>query len=107
MANIYIFGIISFLHNLFSAIWIGGLIALALTVIPSVIKVMGKTPEAKRLLNQIKKRLSVLVYISIFVLLVTGLLLSKHSTVYGGFSFAKNTYTTLLTVKHILYALIG
>ena len=87
---------------MFSEIWIGGLIALGLSIMPSIVKAMGRTPESKKLLDQIKKRLSILVYISVLMLLVTGLLLAKHSKVYQGFSFS-NEYTTLLAVKHILY----
>lgn len=33
-----VFGLITFLHDLFTAAWIGGLITLGLTVMPSVKK---------------------------------------------------------------------
>lgn len=100
--KLFVFAIVTFLHDLFTAVWIGGLITLGLTVLPAAKKVLGMGPETKKLMDAIQKRLSVLVYVSIVGLLLTGLLQANRSAAFQGlFSFA-NPYSTVLTLKHIL-----
>ena len=97
-----VFALITFLHDLFTAVWIGGLITLGLTVLPSVKKVLGKGPQTKKLMDTIQKRNSVLIYVSMIGLVLTGLLQANRSPAFQGlFSFG-NAYSTVLTIKHIL-----
>ena len=97
-----VFAIVTFLHDLFTAVWIGGVITLGITVLPSAKKVLGMGPQTKKLMDAIQKRLSVLVYVSIVVLVVTGMLQANRNPAFGGlFSFG-NPYSTVLTLKHIL-----
>jgi len=100
--NTIVFALVTFLHDLFTAAWIGGLITLGLTVMPSVKKVLGKGPETKKLMDTIQKHHSLFVYVSIIGLVLTGLLQANRSTVFLGlFSFG-NTYSAVLAAKHIL-----
>jgi len=93
---------ITFLHDLFTAAWIGGLITLGLTVMPATKKILGKTPETKKVMDLIQKRHSVIVYTSIIGLTLTGLLQANRSSLFLGlFSFG-NTYSAVLTIKHVL-----
>ena len=70
-----IMGIIRFLHDLFTVVWVGGLTFMVLTMIPSVKKTFGKNPQAQQLINSITKKHRIFVYISIVGLfLLTGLL---------------------------------
>jgi len=97
-----VFAVITFLHDLFTAVWIGGLITLGITVLPSAKKVLGMGPQTKKLMDAIQKRLSVLVYVSIVGLVLTGFLQANRSPAFQGlFSFG-NSYSTVLTLKHIL-----
>jgi len=97
-----VFALVTFLHDLLTAVWIGGLITLGLTVMPSVKKILGKGPETKKLMDAIQKRHSVLVYISMIGLVLTGLLQANRTSAFLGlFSFG-NTYSAVLAVKHIL-----
>jgi putative copper export protein len=96
-----VFAIVVFLHDLFTAIWIGGLITLALTVLPSARQVLGKGPQMKKLLNAIQKRLSVLVYVSIVGLLLTGMLQANRDPAFEGLFHFGNLYSTALSLKHI------
>lgn len=101
-AKTIIFALITFLHDLFTAVWIGGLITLGLTVMPSVKKVLGKGPQTKKLMDTIQKRHSVWVYVSLIGLIITGLLQSNRSPEFLGlFSFG-NAYSATLAIKHIL-----
>lgn len=97
-----IFALVIFLHDLFTAVWIGGVITLGITVLPSARKVLGMGPQTKQLMDAIQKRLSVLVYVSIVGLVLTGLLQANRSPAFQGlFSFG-NPYSTVLTLKHVL-----
>lgn len=97
-----VFALVTFLHNLCTAVWIGGLITLGVTILPSARKVLGVGPQTKELMDTIQRRLSVLVYVSIVVLVLTGLLMTNRSPASQGlFSFG-NAYSTVLTLKHIL-----
>ena len=101
-----VFALVTFLHDLFTAAWIGGLITLALTVLPAAKQVLGTGPQTKKLLDTIQKRLSVLVYVSIVGLVLTGMLQANRNPAFQGlFSFG-NTYSTVLALKHILVAVM-
>ena len=97
-----VFAIVTFLHDLFTAVWIGGLITLGATVLPSARKVLGQSPQTKALMDAIQKRLSVWVYVSIVGLLVTGILLSNRSPGFQGLFQIGSPYATALAVKHVL-----
>lgn len=102
MANPAIFGIITALHDLFTAIWIGGLVLMGLIILPSVMKLKGRTPEGEQIILAIGKRLRYFVYVSIVGLIVTGVLMSKQAPLYTSpFSFA-NRYSMLVSIKHII-----
>lgn len=97
-----VFAMVTFLHDLFTAVWIGGLITLGITVLPSARKVLGSGPQTKKLMDAIQKRLSVLVYASIVVLAVTGMLLSNRAPAFQGLFRFDNPYATALGIKHVL-----
>ena len=42
-----VFGLVTFLHDLFTAVWIGGLITLGLSVMPATKKTLGKDQRQK------------------------------------------------------------
>jgi putative copper export protein len=101
-----VFAIVVFLHDLFTAIWIGGLITLALTVLPSARQVLGKGPQMKKLLDAIQKRLSVLIYVSIIGLILTGMLLANRNPAFEGLFHFGSAYSTVLSLKHIAVLLM-
>jgi putative copper resistance protein D len=99
---------VTFLHDLFTAIWIGGLIMLGLSVIPSIRNILGMGPQSKKLISTIQRRQSLMVYVSILGLVLTGLLHAKRSPGFQGFFAVGNTYSLILTVKHVLIlAMVG
>ncbi len=98
--------LINFLHNVFTALWIGGMLTLAFTVLPAMRKVLGKSKETQALNSMIKKKLSLLTYISIIGLIITGLLMSNKAVLSGlstGFLSFGNEYSILMSIKHLLY----
>lgn len=106
MSGPLLFGIIMGLHDLATVIWIGGLFTLGLVVLPSVRTAMGLGPETKKLMSLIHRRLRKFAFSSMAVLLITGLLLAKHSPQFTGLFSFDSGYSVLLSVKHILVVLM-
>jgi uncharacterized membrane protein len=106
MPKLVVFAVVTFLHDLFTAVWVGGLIALGLVVMPSARKVLGMGPQTKKLMDAIQKRMSVLVYVSIVGLWLTGVLLSRRSPAFQGLFQFGNPYATVLAFKHFLVLLM-
>ncbi|HNS52053.1 MAG TPA: CopD family protein [Anaerolineae bacterium] len=101
-----VFAVVVFLHDLFTSVWIGGLITLGVTVLPSARQVLGKGPQMKKLLSAIQKRLSVLVYASIVGLIVTGVLQANRNPAFEGLFRFGSAYSTTLSLKHIAVAVM-
>lgn len=99
-----VFAAVVFLHDLFTAVWIGGLITLGVTVLPAAREVLGKGPQTKKLVDTIQTRLSLLVYISMAGLVLTGLLQANRNPAFQGLFSVGNAYSTFLTLKHVLVA---
>ncbi len=106
MALIDILTVVGFLHNLFTAMWIGGMFMLLFTVLPTVKKIMGPGPESKKLVNAIRERLSKFTYVAIIGLVLTGIPLSLRSPGFQGFFAVGDLYSMLLTVKHVAVILM-
>ena len=97
-----VFGIISALHDLFTAMWIGGLLTTALSFMPVFKESRDKIKGLVVLLDGYQRKLANYVLISIVGLWITGLLLSKQSPAYSGFMNFSTTSNALLSIKHIL-----
>ena len=91
--------LVTFLHDLFTAIWIGGLIVLGVTVIPVIRR---QKQQTKELSKNIQKRLNNIVLISIVGLWITGMLLANRSTSFTGLFSTSNTYSLAMAIKHSL-----
>jgi len=97
-----VFGLVTFLHDLFTAAWIGSLITLAFSVMPAVKKVLEKGPQVKKVMEEVQKRNKVLVCISIIGLAMTGMLKANQSPEYLGLFNFGNAYSAVMASKHIL-----
>ncbi len=96
------FTLVTFLHNLFTMVWIGGLIAFGITFLPTIRKVLGKSRETRDLVAEAQRRHSTLVYISMAGLAFTGFMMGRRNPDFSGlFSFATG-YSAILSVKHIV-----
>lgn len=96
-----VFAIVTLFHDLFTIIWLGGMVTMALITMPAARAILGKGPELKKLMRAIQKRQNIFVYICMAGLALTGFLLSKRNPSFTGlFSFA-NTFSILLSLKHL------
>lgn len=98
--------LINFLHELFTVIWIGGMLLLVLVIMP-ILKKQFEEDKFNQINKMIKKRLSIFTYVAIVVLMVTGLLLTNQSALTTRFLSFEGSYATLLSIKHILFILLA
>lgn len=91
--------IMRFLHNLFTALWIGGLLSMVLTVIPGIRK---KLEQPWPVIESIQNCLRPIAIISIVGLAITGMLLGRSSQQFTGFVNFGTPYMNALSIKHIL-----
>jgi len=98
---------ITFIHNIATAFWVGGMLVLLFSVLPSI-KPSSENEEGKlQFLKAFTDRNSTFIYGCILVLILTGILLNRLTGQSTRFLQFKNAYTTILSMKHILYLLMA
>lgn len=100
-------------HLLAAVVWIGGLVMLALVVIPGTRRVLSDAPDVKTpaqpsvdaLLTELERRFTPLANLSLVVLIASGMLQMSVDENYGGFLKFNNTWAWAMLLKHL--AVIG
>lgn len=87
-------------HMIATVVWIGGLAALALLVLPSAEKALSDEAKAA-LLEGIQRRFDPLAWFSLAVLVVTGLIQMSANPNYEGFLNFGNRWAVAILVKHL------
>lgn len=90
------------LHMLATVAWIGGLVALVVLVLPVARRILAPDVYAT-FLEQIQRRLDPLGWLSLAVLLATGLFQLSASPNYDGFLSISNRWAVAILIKHILF----
>lgn len=88
------------LHMLATAVWIGGLSALALLVLPSARRALDDSAYAV-LLGELQGRLDALGWFSLAVLAVTGMIQMSANPNYQGFLAVNNRWAGAILLKHV------
>jgi uncharacterized membrane protein len=94
--------IIYWLHMLATITWIGGLAALALLVLPAARTVL-EAPLYARLLEAVQRRLDPLGWLSLAVLVGTGMFQMSANPNYQGFLAVANRWAAAILVKHLVF----
>lgn len=89
-----------------TVIWIGGLAALSLYVLPAARKTLPASGLAE-LLGAIRKRLDPLSWFSLILLAGTGMIQLGASPNYQGFLAIQDRWAAAILVKHILFLGMG
>lgn len=100
--KIFVFTLMSFLHNLFTVVWMGGLIVTAISFLPALKDALGPGPQVKKVMMAFQKRQSLWVYISMAGLIATGLVMTHRSSDFEHLFGFGNPYSVALSLKHIL-----
>ena len=90
------------LHMIATVIWIGGLAALALFVLPAARRSLP-AGEFAVMLERLQQRLDPWSWFSLAVLLATGMLQMSANPNYGGFLAFNNRWAVAILLKHILF----
>jgi uncharacterized membrane protein len=98
--------IMKFLHNLFTAVWIGGLFMMAMTLFPALKKTFGHSAESEKVMDAVMRRQGKWVIMSIIGLALTGVLLARSSGRMAGLMRFDSQYASVLSIKHILVLLM-
>lgn len=104
--QMFVFAFVTFLHDLFTVIWMGGLVVTVLSYIPALKEALGLGPQIKKVMMAFQKRQSIWVYVSMGGLILTGLLMSNRNPDFEHLFGFGNTYSVTLSIKHILVILM-
>ncbi|MBN2147741.1 MAG: hypothetical protein JW726_10150 [Anaerolineales bacterium] len=100
--KIIVFALMSFFHDLFTVVWMGGLLVTVMSFLPAVKDALGPGLQVKKVMAAFQKRQSVWVYASMVGLIVTGLVMTHRSPDYEHLFGFGNLYSAALSLKHIL-----
>lgn len=101
-----VFAFVSFFHDLFTVIWMGGLVVTVLSYMPALKEALGPGPQIKKVMMAFQKRQSIWVYVSMGGLILTGLLMSNQNPEFEHLFGFGNAYSVTLSIKHILVILM-
>ena len=90
------------LHMLATVVWIGGLAALILFVLPTAQRNLEAQAYA-RLVEKAQRRLDPLAWLSVVVLVGTGLFQMSASPNYEGFLAIRNRWAAAILIKHLVF----
>lgn len=94
-------------HMLATVVWIGGLAALALLVLPAAARSQGEQGSLAYL-SRIQRRLDWMGWFSLAVLVGTGLLQMSAHPRYEGFLSIGNRWAAAILIKHlVIFAMAG
>jgi uncharacterized membrane protein len=94
--------LVYWLHMLATVAWIGGLAAMVLLVLPAARRSLDTSAYAA-LLAAIQRRLDPLGWISLLLLVGTGLFQMSASPNYQGFLAISNRWAAAILVKHLVF----
>jgi putative copper export protein len=101
-----VFAFVSFFHDLFTVIWMGGLVVTVLSYLPALKDALDSGPQIKKVMQSFQNRQSIWVYVSMGGLILTGLLLSNRNPEFDHLFGFGNAYSVTLSIKHILVILM-
>ena len=107
MPNLVIPTIIRSLHNIFTSIWVSGMLVMVLTFLPAIRKEISDKELQGKVINKILILQSKWVYIGIIVMAISGFLMTRLSGQSKGLFDFGNRYSTILSIKHVLVIIIS
>ena len=91
------------LHFLATATWIGSLVAIYVMVLPAAARALDP-PDRLALIEMIQRRLEPITWISVSLLVVTGLFQMSVNPHYNGFLSTSGQWSLAILAKHVLVA---
>lgn len=107
MSDLLIQTLVRSLHNIFTSIWIGGMLFMILTFLPVIRTEIADKYIQGEVITEVLIRQSRWVYVGILILAGTGLLMTRLSGKKNGFLDFDNPYAIVLSIKHIFMIIIS
>jgi uncharacterized membrane protein len=98
----WILAVSYWLHFLATIVWVGGLALMSLVVWPGARAALGPGPELSALIRRLQSRFNPLAWLSLAVLIVTGLTQMSANKNYDGFLRITNPWTVAILGKHLV-----
>ncbi len=98
----WVLALLYWLHLLATVLWIGGLAALALLVLPAAAQALDRRAYAA-LLDSIQRRLDPLGWFCLLLLAATGMFQMSASPYYAGLLSITNRWALAILLKHLLF----
>lgn len=92
------------LHLVATVVWLGGLFLLTLLVWPATRKILAGNPEYYHLSGRVRRRFQPLSWLSMVVLVITGLFQMTASPHYEGMLQFSNSWSRAILLKHVAMA---
>jgi uncharacterized membrane protein len=94
--------LIYWLHMLATVVWIGGLAALSLFILPVARRTLDPGSYSA-FLNGLQQRLDPLAWLSLVVLIGTGMFQMSANPNYSGLLSIQNRWATAILIKHVVF----
>ncbi len=104
--NLIILSASYFLHFLATVVWIGGIIMILLVILPSAKTSLESAPMISGLMKEITKHFTPMANISIFILVVTGIVIAFYNKNFTNILDFNNRWNLVMFLKHIFVALM-
>lgn len=95
-----------FLHDLFTVIWMGGMIVMLISYLPALKNALGPGPQVQQVVRSFLRLQGKWVAISIIGLIITGVMLGNRNPALTRPLAFDNPYVVWLFFKHILVVLM-
>ncbi|HSM23928.1 MAG TPA: hypothetical protein VK856_03615 [Anaerolineaceae bacterium] len=93
------------IHMVSTVIWLGGLVTVALFILPFIQKNL-RMDDREKILNIIQKKLNPLGWMCLFILIGTGMFQMSEHPSYQGFLSIDNDWAIAIFIKHIFIILM-
>lgn len=97
--------LVFWLHMLATVVWLGGLAAIAILILPAAKRVL-KPSDQLAFIEGIQRRLEPLAWFSLAILIVTGLFQLSINPHYDGFLSTSGQWSLTILTKHMLVILM-
>jgi uncharacterized membrane protein len=103
--SIWALSLIYWLHMLATVAWIGSLVTLSILVLPSAREALDAKTYVDWI-NHLRRRLDPLAWISLILLVATGLFQMSANPNYQGFLAFNNRWAVAMLIKHLIFLLL-
>ncbi len=104
--NFLILSLSHFLHILATVVWFGGIIMILLVILPGVKAALESSSLIKKLMGNITKRFTPMANISIFVLIITGVIITYYDKDIISVIDLNNPWNVIMYLKHFFIILM-